>query len=103
MKNRSERTNSVLIYQDFIKKTSGNGYWRRDNILMMQNMADPRNACLALETCPSCLGSVSRRLPGFHLLLGVDAVAMTVQSDAVMHAPVAGGRHPEKPACPLID
>jgi hypothetical protein len=100
MKNRSERTNSVLIYQDFLKKTSvgiggGEKYSDREHGRLPKRL--PR-----FGDCPAWFGSVSRRLPVFHLLLGVDAVAMAIQGDAIMHAAVAGGRHLEKPAGSLI-
>jgi hypothetical protein len=50
----------------------------------------------------SSADSVTRPRSVFHFLLGVDAVAMAIQGDAIMHAAVAGGRHLEKPASSLI-
>jgi hypothetical protein len=45
---------------------------------------------------------VWRSLLFSHFLLGIDAIAMPVQGDTVMHAAVTCGGGPEEPAGPLI-
>jgi hypothetical protein len=100
MENKSERTNSVLIYQDFLKKTSV-GIGGGEKCSGGEHGRLPKRLT-RFGDGPAWFGSVLRRLPAFHLLLGVDAVAMAIQGDAIMHAAVAGGRHLEKPAGSLI-
>jgi hypothetical protein len=46
--------------------------------------------------------SVPGPCPVLHILLGIDAIAMPVQRDTIMHAPVGYRGWLEKPASPLI-